>query len=150
MNLRDVLSTGSAFGVARVVLVAAALVGFLAMHGFASTDGAGSHHAVAVASHPPVPAGLTHSGPDSPADLTLDVTSTDSEDRPLHESVMAGCLFVLLALTRGLLLRLRLRLRWITGDLAALRGSVRRVPRPAPARAPPPCPVFLSLCVFRL
>lgn len=146
MNLRDVLSTGSAFGVARVVLVAAALVGFLAMHGFAMTDGAGSHHAVTVASHNPVPTELTHSGPASAADATPDVTSTGSEDRPLHESVMAGCLFVLLALTSGLL---RLRLRWITGDLAALRASVRRLPRPAPARAPP-CPVFLSLCVFRL
>ncbi|CAA9449431.1 MAG: hypothetical protein AVDCRST_MAG66-4750 [uncultured Pseudonocardia sp.] len=145
MNLRDVLSTGSAFGVARVVLVAAALVGFLAMHGFAITDGVGSHHAVAVASHNPVPTVLTHSGPASPADVTPDVTSTGSEDRPLHESVMAGCLFVLLALTSGLLLRLL----WTTGSLAALRGSVRRLARPAPARAPP-CPVFLSLCVFRL
>jgi hypothetical protein len=49
------------------------------------------------------------------------------------------------AATMGLLLRLR----WITADLAALRASVRRLPRLAPARAPP-CPVFLSLCVFRL
>ena len=160
MNLRDVLSTRSAFGVARVALVVAALAGFLAMHGFAMTDGAGSHHAAAVASpHTAAvaaphtaPPGLTHSGPAS-ADVTSAVTSTvtsavtsrDSEDRPLHESVMAGCLLVLLALTGALMLQLG----WATSGLAVLRAAVRTVPRPASARAPP-CPIFLSLCVFRL
>jgi hypothetical protein len=125
------------------MLVAAAVVGFLAMHGFDMTDGAGSHHAVPVAAAHDV---LDHGSEDDHST----VTATGAElapvpHEPSHEALMAGCVFVLLALAGGVVLRL-LRVR---RPGAASAEAVSRVLSGSPARAPP-CPVFVSLCVFRL
>ena len=143
------MSVGSASGVARLVLIAAALVGFLAMHGFDVTTTTGLHHTPALAA--------TGSGADGPMVMPgTGAALQDAPDRSMtaaepgkqdggHDAAMAGCVFVLLALAGGLVLR-ALRVGVAT---AAPIGSVLRAPGRVPARAPP-CPVFVSLCVFRL
>jgi hypothetical protein len=128
VNPHVALRTGSASGVARLVLVAAALVGFLAMHGFDMTDGAGSHHAVTVEA-------VLHAPVEDPHAMAVGPASDDAP--PLHQVVMSGCLFILLAAGGAFVLFAPTR---TTGPY----GSASR-----PARAPPR-PLFLSLCVFRL
>jgi hypothetical protein len=140
---RDLFRIGPALGVARLVLVTAALVGFVAMHGLATTDGAGSHHAVPIA-----PA--AHAAADHGAEHHRTATTTGAElapvpHEPSHGSLTAGCVFVLLALAGGVVLRL---LRGRRAGAAAA-GAVSRVLCGGAARAPPR-PALASLCVFRL
>jgi hypothetical protein len=138
VNLRSVMPASSVPGMARLVLVAAALVGFLAMHGFDMTDGAGSHHAA------PMTAQHAMAKSDDAPPATLVTAAAPGHAPSQHEGVMVGCVFVLVALA-GLTLAL---LSAVTVSATQL-GGAPRVQAFRPARAPP-CPVFISLCVFRL
>jgi hypothetical protein len=133
----NVLRISSAGGVARLLLVASALVAFLVMHGLAATDAAGAHHLSGVGSHNDAPAA-------TPVDHNTVIDNCPCPD-PADHDVMAGCLFILLALAAGIVLR---ALRTSAGPATAA-GRPGWVRTGGPARAPP-CPVFVSLCVFRL
>lgn len=139
MELRSLTTAGTARGVARLVLVVAALVGFLAMHGLDATDAAGTHHAMVVVPAQPL------SGHQPMAAESVAAVASPGTEPTQHDAVMAGCVFILLALAGGL----ALRALFVTVDRNAASGTARRAPGPRPARAPP-CPVFVSHCVFRL
>lgn len=148
MDLRAVVTRGLAAGVARLVLLTLAAVGFMAMHGVAATDPAGAHHnpmsVSAAAMEHPCPSLADHAGLATPAPTPgapLSVAPADCEGHGL----MAACLFVLLSTLAGMALH-------------ALHGRLGATP-PDPTRSggegyrrsrAPPKPIFLTLCVFRL
>ena len=147
-------------GVLRLIGLALALTGFVAMHGVASsasgahcgapsallaasdaqggahgvTDGSTAGHgtSTAVAHFVGVGAGVA-------ASLDAPVPSPDSDD------LMVGCLLALL----GALVAIGLRLLGWSGTTTAPLG-VRRTGAWLRAARAPPNPLFLSLCVFRL
>lgn len=140
MNVRSALRISSAGGVVRLLLVASALVAFLVMHGLAATDSAGTHHISGARTHDDAPAATS---------VDHDAAAAVIDNCPCHDpadhEVMAGCLFILLALAAGIVLR-ALRTSAVPATATGRLGWVRTG---GPARAPP-CPVFVSLCVFRL
>jgi hypothetical protein len=139
--LRNVLRIGSAGRMARLLLVVAGLTGFLLMHGLAATDSAGAHH---VGDASTGRAAAMTSQPDHLGIAPMAANAGD-HDPASHDAAMAGCVFILLALAGGIVLR-ALRTSTVSGTAPR---SIRRARHDGPARAPP-CPVFLSLCVFRL
>ena len=142
----------SGWGAFRLIVLALTLVGFVAMHGLASTDGDGTHcdplHALMSTAHGSVddmagdaPATTAAAHPDLIASVTFSVQSADHD---AHE-LMTGCLLALLGALAALILRL-LRVP------AVQSASTTNLSTPSgqwTARAPPH-PLFLSLCVFRL
>jgi hypothetical protein len=141
--MRTMKRIEAAGGAARLLLVVAALAGFLAMHGLAATDSAGAHHlGSAVAPHDmesTTPAAMAQ-GAVAPV-----LGATPAKDPAQHDAAMAGCVFILLALAGAI----ALRALWVTAARSTSVGSAGRASSHGPARAPP-CPVFVSLCVFRL
>jgi len=136
-----VTTIGSASGMARLMLVVAALVGFLAMHGLAATDAAGAHHLGSIQHD----SGVAVPSVDGHDPVAVEAEVAPEPEPAQHDAVMAGCVFVLLALAGGL----ALRALWVTAARCTSVRTVLRVLSHRPARAPP-CPVFISLCVFRL
>ncbi|GAA1294531.1 hypothetical protein GCM10009609_74860 [Pseudonocardia aurantiaca] len=143
MDMRNLKRIESAGGAARLLLVVAALAGFFAMHGLAATDSAGAHHLGSVVAqhdaHDAMPAADEHG-----AIAPVFGTAT-AQDPAQHDAAMVGCVFTLLALAGAI----ALRALWLTA--AQITSATRSGPMLShgPARAPP-CPVFVSLCVFRL
>jgi hypothetical protein len=129
-----------AAGVVRLVLLALAVTGFLAMHGVAATDPVAGH----------VSPLDSHSlmAPDAPAMAMPDAgpeTIAWSADAGHHHSDMAACAFILLTVLAGVVLHaLGTTSAGVSSKLSAFTRSRR-----APPRAPP-LPLFLCLCVFRL
>jgi hypothetical protein len=128
-----------AAGVVRLVLLAMAATGFLAMHGVAATDPVAGHvspldsHAIAAPAM------------EMPADTAAGTTAQRGDAGHHHHDDMATCAFILLTVLAGVALHaLRVASGSTTPTLAAFIWSRR-----APPRAPP-LPIFLSLCVFRL
>ena len=142
----------SGWGAFRLIVLALTLVGFVAMHGLASTDGDGTHcdplHALMSTAHGSVDdmagdatATTAAKYPDLIASVTFSVQSADHD---AHE-LMTGCLLALLGALAALILRL-LRVP------AVQSASTTNLSTPSgqwTARAPPH-PLFLSLCVLRL
>ena len=152
MSGRGAVLARSGWGAFRLIVLALTLVGFVAMHGLASTDGDGTHcdplHALMSTAHGSVddmagdaPATTAAAHPDLIASVTFSVQSADHD---AHE-LMTGCLLALLGALAALVLRL-LRVPAVesasTTNLSTPSGQWT-------ARAPPH-PLFLSLCVFRL
>ena len=152
MSGRGAVLARSGWGAFRLIVLALTLVGFVAMHGLASTDGDGTHcdplHALMPTAHGPVddmagdaPATTAAAHPDLIASVTFSVQSADHD---AHE-LMTGCLLALLGALAALVLRL-LRVPAVesasTTNLSTPSGQWT-------ARAPPH-PLFLSLCVLRL
>jgi Family of unknown function (DUF6153) len=141
--MRNLKRIDSASGAARLLLVIAALAGFLAMHGLAATDSAGAHHlGGAIAQHTAddtMPAADLHNA------IAPVLGTAPTQDPAQHDGAMAGCVFILLALAGAIALR---ALR-VTAAQSTSARSAGPALRDRPARAPP-CPVFVSLCVFRL
>jgi hypothetical protein len=136
------VSTGTgafAAGLVRIVLLAMAATGFLAMHGVAATDPVAghvspldSHSLVAPVMEMPLDAGP---GPDArPGD----------PGHHQHDD-LAACAFILLTVLAGIVLH---ALGVAPASTSPSRSAFVRSRR-APPRAPP-LPLFLSLCVFRL
>jgi hypothetical protein len=144
VDVQDLKRIDSAGAAARLLLVVAALAGFLLMHGLAATDPAGAHHLGGAVTG----GGTHHDAGAMPAVAGIDATGPHAAPAPhqgSHDSVMAGCVFVLLALAGALVLSLW-RIRSRPGGTARSAGTARGA---VVARAPP-CPLFVSLCVFRL
>ena len=128
-----------ATGVVRIVLLALAATGFLAMHGVAATDPmAGhvspldSHSLVAPAMEMPAAAGPG-----------MNARSGDASQH--HHDSLAACAFILLTVLAGVVLHaLGVASASTSPKLSAYFWSRRAPPRT------PPLPIFLSLCVFRL
>jgi hypothetical protein len=133
VDLPSTASTGSATGVARLVLLALALAGFVAMHGIAATDLGGTHHN-------PLLAHVTH----VPAHDAVGAAAGSPAEHAGH-GVMAGCVFVLLGALAALVLRALYRVR----PAAARTGRAPWLPARPPARGPP-APLFITLCVHRV
>jgi hypothetical protein len=143
VDLRNVTTIGSASGMARLLLVVAALTGFLAMHGLATTDAAGAHHLGSISVQHD--AGVAVPGASSHDAMATEAEAAPEQEPAQHDAVMAGCVFVLLAVAGTL----ALRALWVTAARCASARTVLRALSHGPARAPP-CPVFVFLCVFRL
>lgn len=144
MDPSRTLSTGSAFGVARLALLVVALAGFFAMHGVAATDQSGAHHNPMLAVADAAPhggSGQYGAGGEGPHDPVAG--EAPARDDPGH-ALMAGCLFVLLGALAALALR---ALRTVPPMPAASVRSPRDLAQ-APARGPPR-PLFIVLCVHR-
>jgi hypothetical protein len=130
-----------AAGVVRLLLIALAATGFLAMHGVAATDPVAghvspldSHSLVAPAEHAMA---MPEAGPEP-------VAWSGEAGHHQHDD-LAACAFILLTVLAGIVLHaLGMRSAGTSSTLSALTRSRR-----APPRAPP-LPLFLSLCVFRL
>ena len=134
------MTRGSAAGVVRLVLLALAATGFLAMHGVAATDPVAGHvspldaHSMVA---PVEPAAAMH-------DATSEMSSGSGAASHDHDD-MAACAFVLLTVLAGVVLHaLGIASGGTYASLSTFIWSSR-----APPRAPP-LPIFLSLCVFRL
>jgi hypothetical protein len=140
-NLKRIDSVGAA---ARLLLVVAALAGFLAMHGLAATDSAGAHHlgSVVAQQHD---MDVTTPVADGHRAIAHVLGAAPAQDPAQHDAAMAGCVFILLALAGAI----ALRAFWVTAAGSTSVRNAGRAPSHGPARAPP-CPVFVSLCVFRL
>jgi hypothetical protein len=128
-----------AAGVVRLVLLAMAATGFLAMHGVAATDPVAghvspldSHSLVAPVIDMPLDAGP---GPDA---------RSGSPGHHQHDD-LAACAFILLTVLAAMVLH---ALGVAPASTSPSRSASVRARR-APPRAPP-LPLFLSLCVFRL
>ncbi|TQM09945.1 hypothetical protein [Pseudonocardia kunmingensis] len=145
MDIRTIVTKGSAVGVVRLVLLTLAAAGFLAMHGIAATDPVAGHLS-------PMDAPLTAShGAPAVAHAHDDRAAATTASAPLpghgsHEhDDMAACLFVLLTVIAGVMMyALGIPVRRTTPVAQASDRQGRGPPRP------PPRPVFLTLCVFRL
>jgi hypothetical protein len=137
------MRSGSAAGVVRLVLLALAATGFLAMHGLAATDPVAGHVSPLDAHSVVAPVGPAAGVPDSePAASTM--APEPACDGGCHDD-MAACAFILLTVLAGVVLHaLGVASASTSRGLSALMRSRR-----APPRAPP-LPIFLSLCVFRL
>jgi Family of unknown function (DUF6153) len=137
-----VTGTGAlAAGVVRLVLLAMAATGFLAMHGLAATDPVAGHVSP-LDSHSMVAS--AESGMAMPDAGTGTVAWSADAGHHQHDD-MAACAFILLTVLAGVVLHaLGLASGGTSPGLSALVRSRR-----APPRAPP-LPLFLSLCVFRL
>jgi hypothetical protein len=130
-----------AAGVVRLVLLAVAAAGFLAMHGVAATDPVAGHvspldsHSMAAPAEPAMAMPDAGHGP----------IAWSGDAGHHHHDDMAACAFILLTVLAGVVLY-ALGVAWggMSPGLSALLRSRR-----APPRAPP-LPLFLSLCVFRL
>jgi hypothetical protein len=130
-----------AAGVVRLVLLALAATGFLAMHGVAATDPVAGHvspldsHSLMAPAEPAM--AMPDAGPETIA------WSADAGHH--HHDDMAACAFILLTVLAGVVLHaLGTTSAGTSRKLSAFTRSRR-----APPRAPP-LPLFLSLCVFRL
>jgi hypothetical protein len=140
----DAVNTGTgaiAAGVVRLVLLAMAAAGFLAMHGVAATDPVTGHvspldsHSMAAPAEPAMAMPDAGHGP---------IAWSGDAGRHHHDD-MAACAFILLTVLAGIVLHaLGVASSGMSPGLSALIRSRR-----APPRAPP-LPLFLSLCVFRL
>jgi Family of unknown function (DUF6153) len=144
VNIRTIMTTGSATGVVRLVLLALAATGFLAMHGVAATDPVAGHvspldaHSMVA---PVEPAAAMH---DADPAATSEMSSGSGAASHDHDD-MAACAFVLLTVLAGVVLHaLGIASGGTYASLSTFIWSSR-----APPRAPP-LPIFLSLCVFRL
>lgn len=162
VSTRSDLFTGSAAGVGRLVALVAVLLGFIAMHGLAATDGDGTHHSPLSISAAPY--GHSGWGVTPASDEAVDQGAggspgvdgipaatgqpSGSADGHGFHAAIAGCLIalcglVILALTAPGRATLTERVR----EMAALRqqpGSVR------PGHPPPRRFPRISLCVLRV
>jgi hypothetical protein len=141
VDIRTTMKSRSAAGVVRLVLLALAATGFLAMHGIAATDPVAGHvspldsHAVIA---PVAPSEGMHAAPTMAPDSVSPTPGHDHDD-------MAACAFILLTVLAGVVLHaLGIGAGSTWTNLSTVVWSRR-----GPARAPPQ-PIFLSLCVFRL
>ena len=144
VNIRTIMTTGSATGVVRLVLLALAATGFLAMHGVAATDPVAGHvspldaHSMVA---PVEPAAALH---DADPAATSEMSSGSGAASHDHHDI-AACAFVLLTVLAGVVLHaLGIASGGTYARLSAFVWSSRGPPRA------PPLPIFLSLCVFRL
>ena len=138
------MNTGTgafAAGLVRLVLLAMAATGFLAMHGVAATDPVAGHvspldsHSLMAPAEPTMvmPAG------------GVETVARSGDASHQHHDDVAACAFILLTVLAGIVLHATGAAPGGTSPgLSALFRS-----RWAPPRAPP-LPLFLSLCVFRL
>ncbi|TQM09857.1 hypothetical protein FB558_5631 [Pseudonocardia kunmingensis] len=140
------MTRGHAVGVARLVLLLLAAVGFLAMHGLAATDPLGAHHTPITTAGPTTEAAtMEHmAGGDRTAPTAAAHTSDPRGGEDGH-AMMAACVFVLISALAGV--ALRALFGGVDGTpptLLRITAHERQRPRA------PPHPIFLSLCVFRL
>jgi hypothetical protein len=137
------MRSGSAVGVVRLVLLALAATGFLAMHGIAATDPVAGHVSPLDAHSAVAPVEPSDGMHDSePAASTM--APEPACDGGCHDD-MAACAFILLTVLAGVVLHAL----GIGAGSTWTNLSTVVWPRRGPARAPPQ-PIFLSLCVFRL
>ncbi|MFC5235995.1 hypothetical protein [Pseudonocardia zijingensis] len=134
-------------GAARLLLLALAAVGFVAMHGVAVTDPGGAHHnpmSVSATVEHTGPSGPDHARPD--ADVpTATAPLAGAPDRDDGHALMAACVFVLVSVLGAVVLHA------LSGHLGVSPPDPRRSPGVGHRRSrAPPKPIFLSLCVFRL
>jgi hypothetical protein len=129
----------SAAGVVRLVLLALAATGFLAMHGVAATDPVAGHVSP-LDSH-----SLMAPVMEMPPEAVLGVIARSGDVGHHHHEDIAACAFVLLTVLAGMVLHAL----GLVPAITSLKPSASIWSRRAPPRAPP-LPIFLSLCVFRL
>jgi hypothetical protein len=143
VDIRTTMRSGSAAGVVRLILLALAATGFLAMHGIAATDPVAGHVSPLDAHSVVAPVGPSEGMHDSePAASTMG--PEPACDGSCHDD-MAACAFILLTVLAGAVLHaLGIGAGRTWPNISNVRWSRR-----GPARAPPQ-PIFLSLCVFRL
>jgi hypothetical protein len=138
-----VVNTGTgafAAGVVRLVLLALAATGFLAMHGVAATDPVAGHVSP-LDSH-----ALMAPTMDMPSDAAPGLTARSGDDgHHHHHDDVAACAFVLLTVLAGIVLHAL----GVASNTTSPKLSASIWSRRAPPRAPP-LPIFLALCVFRL
>jgi hypothetical protein len=130
-----------AASVVRLVLLAMAATGFVAMHGVAATDPVAGHvspldsHSLVAPGEPTMV--LPAAG--------METVARSGDAGHQHHDDVAACAFILLTVLAGIVLHASAAAPGGTSPgLSALFRS-----RWAPPRAPP-LPLFLSLCVFRL
>jgi hypothetical protein len=128
-----------ATGVVRLVLLALAATGFLAMHGVAATDPLAGHVSP-LDSHSMVAPAM-----EMPADAGPGVSARSGDSGNHQHDDMAACAFILLTVLAGMVLHAL----GVASASTSPRLSASVWSRRAPPRAPP-LPLFLSLCVFRL
>ncbi|WP_147258121.1 hypothetical protein [Pseudonocardia hierapolitana] len=137
------MNTGTgaiAAGIVRLVLLAMAATGFLAMHGVAATDPVAGHISPLDSHSVTAPAESAMAMPD----VGPETVASSGNPRHHHDD-MAACAFILLTVLAGIVLHaLGVAAGGRTRGVSALIRS-----RWSPPRAPPQ-PLFLSLCVFRL
>jgi hypothetical protein len=137
-----IVPRGRTAGVLRLVLLALAATGFLAMHGIAATDPLAGHlspldaHAVVA---PVAPAAADADPAAAPGMSTAPGGGTHDHGH------LAACAFILLTLLAGVVLQ---AFGWGSRATGSIPSASVRPCRGTPRG--PPSPIFLSLCVFRL
>jgi len=128
--------------VVRLVLLALAATGFLAMHGVAATDPLAGHISPLDSHSLVAPAEHAMAMPDAGAPP---VAWSGEAGRHNHDD-LAACAFILLTVLAGVVVLHALG-GGADGASPKLSALVRQTREPPRA---PPLPLFLSLCVFRL
>jgi hypothetical protein len=141
VSIRTTMVSRSAVAVVRLVLLALAATGFLAMHGIAATDPVAGHISP-LDSH----ALIAPVGPSEGMHAAQTMAPDSASGTPAHDhDDMAACAYILLTVLAAVTLH---ALGVATGSsfptLSTFTSSRRGPPRG------PPQPIFLSFCVFRL